>query len=183
MLCLNKSKIPKIGTVGCFQWAQYNHVVLRDTLIHAYTLAHNHGKAEGSHVSMKLPDSGGIEYESSIGALLLLTEGVTPLLLNHSRRVGFPTALGTLSRGRSLSLCREQWCQQINVPGIFLFRCIFLGRCTLKLITLSLWRARGAQEAFPVEARSLLCSSSHGADLAAWVNFFEFDLTTGLEAF
>ena len=51
--------------------------------------------------------------------MLLLTEGVTPLLLNHSRRVGFPTTLCTLSRGRSLSLCRERWCQQLNVPGIF----------------------------------------------------------------
>ena len=81
---------------------------------------------------------------SSIGALLLLTEGVTPLLLNHSRRVGFPTTLCTLSRSRSLSLCRERWCQQINVPGIFLFRCIFLGQCTLKLITLSLQRLRRA---------------------------------------
>ena len=79
---------------------------------------------------------------SSIGALLLLTEGVTPFLLNHSRRVGFPTTLCTLSRGRSLSLCRERWCQQINGSGIFLFQCIFLGQCTLKLITLSLRRLR-----------------------------------------
>ena len=41
------------------------------------------------------------------------------------------------------------------MPGIFLFRCIFLRQCTLKLITLSLRRlqhARGAQEAFPVGA-------------------------------
>ena len=40
---------------------------------------------------------------SSIGALLLLTEGLTSLLLlNHGRRVGFPATLCMLSRGRSL---------------------------------------------------------------------------------
>ena len=58
---------------------------------------------------------------SSIGALLLVTEGLTSLLLNHSRTVGFPTMLCTLSRGRSLSLCRERWCQQINVHKLFCF--------------------------------------------------------------
>ena len=79
-----------------------------------------------------------------IGSLLLLTKGVTPLLLNHSRRVGFPTTLCTLSRRRSLSLCREQWCQHINVPRIFLFRCIFLGQCTLKLTTLRCLRRAGS---------------------------------------
>ena len=41
---------------------------------------------------------------SNNGALLLLTKGVTPLLQNHSRRVGFPTTPYTLSRGRSLSI-------------------------------------------------------------------------------
>ena len=35
-------------------------------------------------------------------------------------------------------------------PEFFLFRCIFLGQCTLKLIPLSLRRARGTQEAFPI---------------------------------
>ena len=44
----------------------------------------------------------GVWGGGSIGALLLLAEGVTPLLLNHSRRVGFPTTLCILSRGRSL---------------------------------------------------------------------------------
>ena len=35
------------------------------------------------------------------------------------------------------NFCSERWCQQINMPRIFWFRCIFLGQCTLKLITLS----------------------------------------------
>ena len=36
------------------------------------------------------------------------------------------------------NFCRERWCQQINVPGIFFsFRCIFIGQCTLKLIIMS----------------------------------------------
>ena len=35
-------------------------------------------------------DVGGYGEGSSIGALLLVTEGVTPLLLNHSRRVRLP---------------------------------------------------------------------------------------------
>ena len=37
-------------------------------------------------------------------------------------------------------LCRERWCQHINVHGFF-FRCIFPRQCTLKLITLTLRRA------------------------------------------
>ena len=35
-------------------------------------------------------------------------------------------------------LCRERWCQPINVHGPLLFRCIFPGQCILKLITLTL---------------------------------------------
>ena len=46
----------------------------------------------------------GVWGGGSIGALLLLAEGVTPLLLNHCRRVGFPTTLCMLSRGRSLHI-------------------------------------------------------------------------------
>ena len=46
----------------------------------------------------------GVWGRSSNGALLLLAEGVTPLLRNHIRRVRFPTTLCTLSRGRSLSI-------------------------------------------------------------------------------
>ena len=45
------------------------------------------------------------------------------------------------------NFCVEQWCQQIIVPGIFLFRCIFLGQCTLKLSSLSLRHARGTPAA------------------------------------
>ena len=44
---------------------------------------------------------------------------------------------------------RERWCQQIDVPRFFLFRCMFLGQCTLKLITLSLWGLQCA-ESIPI---------------------------------
>ena len=102
-----------------------------------------------------------------MGALLFLTEGVTPLLLNHSRRVGFPTTLCTLSRGRSLSRCTERWCQQINLPRIFSFRYIFLGKCTLQLITFSLRRlhpAHGTQDAFPMARTSAAAPRLAAAD-------------------
>ena len=46
----------------------------------------------------------GVWGRSSNGALLLLAEGVPPLLRNHNRRVRFPTTLCTLSRGRRLSI-------------------------------------------------------------------------------
>ena len=52
------------------------------------------------------------------------------------------------------NFCRERWCHQINVPGIFLFRCIFLGQCTLRLIILSLRRMRRAGS-IPIDLREL----------------------------
>ena len=46
----------------------------------------------------------GVWGRSNNGALLLLAEGVTPLLENHSRRVRFPITLCTLSEGAVVSL-------------------------------------------------------------------------------
>ena len=52
LLCepLNQSKNSKNRHSLLFSiCTQHNHVVLRDTPIHTYTLAHNHGTVEGSH--------------------------------------------------------------------------------------------------------------------------------------
>ena len=48
----------------------------------------------------------GVWGRSSYGTLRLLTEGVTPLLQNHSERVGFPTTLCKLRRA-VVSPCGE----------------------------------------------------------------------------
>ena len=96
-------------------YAQNNHVMPRDTPIHTYTLTHNHSTAEGSRTIIPVALFIGYGGRSSIGALLVLTEGLMPILLNYSRRVGFPTTLCTLSHGRSLSLCSDGWCQHMNV--------------------------------------------------------------------